>query len=789
MILRILLALLLVIGVAQRKQAIAADANPKRLLLISQGPDGHPPGSHEYAAGQKVLAQLLHDLPGLKVETTVADGEWGEGPELLAKVDGVVLFLSEGGKWLNSDGRRREAFARLAERGGGITGLHWGVGTKDAENIDTCLKLLGACHGGPDRKYKVLSTKVQIVAKDHPACAGLADFTIHDEFYYQLKRVPGDTKGFTPLLSIDVEGKQETVSWAWERPDGGRSFGLTGGHFQENWHREEYQRLLTQGILWSLKMSPTQGFVLAKVAPEPTVRVTGEIMDAQTGKPVAARVYLQADSGKWYFPQSSAKEGSAIPFQREYLATQSVEMHTTLSAHPWMVDLPPGEYTLTVERGKEYLPVVQRFTVEKKEVELKVELSRWIDMTNRGWYSGDTHIHHELAAVPNLILAEDINIAFPLSYWVTTADSDPIQGNRAKGTGAKGEVIRVAENHLIYPMNTEYEIFTVGGKPHTLGAFVIVGHKTPFNLATPPVTPIAEWAHREGGLIDLEKHSWPWSVAIVPVMKVDLFELANNHCWRTEFGFQRWTIDAAGEYMKLEREERGLTEWGWIDFGFQTYYALLNCGFRLQPTAGTAAGVHAVPLGFGRVYVHQPDGFGYEKWLQALQRGESFVTTGPMLEATVNGKRSGHVFQTDQADGAYEVAGTVSSTVPLDRIEILMNGQVAETIREPGAKTELGGYEVKFQSRVELKTSGWIAVRCFTADPKKRVRFAHTAPWHVEVKGRPVLPRQEEIDYLIGRCREEIERNRSVLGPAAMKEFEQALAFYLALAERIKPRP
>ena len=63
-------------------------------------------------------------------------------------------------------------------------------------------------------------------------------------------------------------------------------------------------------------------------------------------------------------------------------------------------------------------------------------------------------------------------------------------------------------------------------------------------------------------------------------------------------------------------------------------YALLNCGFRLRPTAGTASGVHPVPLGFGRVYVHLPDGFDYAAWMKGLGAGRSFVTAAPRPKAT-----------------------------------------------------------------------------------------------------------------------------------------------------------
>jgi hypothetical protein len=30
----------------------------------------------------------------------------------------------------------------------------------------------------------------------------------------------------TPLIRVPLDGEKETVAWAWERPDGGRSFGF-----------------------------------------------------------------------------------------------------------------------------------------------------------------------------------------------------------------------------------------------------------------------------------------------------------------------------------------------------------------------------------------------------------------------------------------------------------------------------------------------------------------------------------------------------------------------------------
>ena len=131
---------------------------PKRLLLVGQGPDGHPAAAHEYVAGLKILHKCLEKVPNLEIKQVLADEPWREGPELLAKADGVVLYLAEGAKWLQNDRGRHEALNKLAARGGGIVALHWAIGTKDAKNIEGFVKLVGGCHGGPDRKYKVLET-------------------------------------------------------------------------------------------------------------------------------------------------------------------------------------------------------------------------------------------------------------------------------------------------------------------------------------------------------------------------------------------------------------------------------------------------------------------------------------------------------------------------------------------------------------------------------------------------------------------------------------------------------
>jgi type 1 glutamine amidotransferase len=255
MLRRLILSLTLCLSLA----GLAQSAEKKKLLLIGCAPDNHPRATHEYMPAMRIIKACLEkSAKSLEVTIVKSDENWLDGPKLLREADGAVMFVAEGARWTQADLRRAQALLQLAKRGGGLTAIHWGTGTRDAKNIDGYLKLLGACHGGPDRKYKVLTTDVTVVDPKHPITRNIASFRVRDEFYYKLKTVK-PAGSITPLLTAKIEGADETVCWSWERPDGGRSFGFTGLHFHKNWSREDYRRLIAQGILWSMKQEIPAG--------------------------------------------------------------------------------------------------------------------------------------------------------------------------------------------------------------------------------------------------------------------------------------------------------------------------------------------------------------------------------------------------------------------------------------------------------------------------------------------------------------------------------------------------
>lgn len=240
----------------------AAINRPKRLLLLGQKPDSHPKSTHEYMAGQRIIARCLQNQASIQVIVVQADNPWSEGPELLDGADGAVLFLSEGAKWVSGEPSRLAAFQRLAKRGGALTCLHWGMGTKEAAPTENFVALFGGCHGGPDRKYKYGDFPVALGPSQHAIIAGIQPFETHDEFYYDLK-FPVAPDGHTKLLFATIDQMSFPVCWAWDRPDRGRSFGFSGLHFHDNWKRLEYRRVIIQGVLWTLGQSiPPTGLTL-----------------------------------------------------------------------------------------------------------------------------------------------------------------------------------------------------------------------------------------------------------------------------------------------------------------------------------------------------------------------------------------------------------------------------------------------------------------------------------------------------------------------------------------------
>jgi trehalose utilization protein len=228
------------------------DAALTKIVLIA-GSNFYKPGEHEYIGGCAVLADLLRQSPGV---FPVLALDWPQKPETLAGAKSVVWFFDGGDKHAIVNESHRAEVQKLVDSGAGLVSLH--------QDVDVPLELtplmrswMGAAweKGYSQRAHWVTDFKS---FPEHPICRGVTPFQIDDGWLYKLRFVDG-LKGVTPLLSTvspkatsSPESPSESiVSWAYDRPGGGRSFTFTGCHLHKSLAEEGYRRFLVNGILWA----------------------------------------------------------------------------------------------------------------------------------------------------------------------------------------------------------------------------------------------------------------------------------------------------------------------------------------------------------------------------------------------------------------------------------------------------------------------------------------------------------------------------------------------------------
>jgi type 1 glutamine amidotransferase len=237
-------------------------------------------------ASAKVMEKLLAPYASIDATLSRADEPWPDGPAQIDQADGVVMFVTEGARWLQNDPRRYAAISQMLKRGGGLVAIHWSVGAKEGQYMEQQLQILGGSRGGPERKYTYLETDVTVLNPEHPIVTGVESYRVHDEFYYNLDLLqagptaPAGGRVITPLLSAKIEDKDEICGWAFEPEVGGRSFGFVCLHYHRNWELPHYRRLVVQGVLWTLDLpipaggvdpaiDPAQLELAALIAPSP----------------------------------------------------------------------------------------------------------------------------------------------------------------------------------------------------------------------------------------------------------------------------------------------------------------------------------------------------------------------------------------------------------------------------------------------------------------------------------------------------------------------------------------
>ena len=251
--------------------------NRKKIVLVA-GKVSHGPGDHEFNAG----AQLLNKcLAGEKsVLSTFYLSGWPKDESAFDNADAILFYMDGGAGHPVIQGDRIEFMDKLVAKGVGLGFAHYAVEVPAGKAGDAFKRWVG---GHYEHQYSVnpmWSPEYKTYA-EHPVTRGVKPFSVLDEWYFNM-RWTENAKGLTHILvdkpSDDVRdgpyvhpkgpydhitaasGRPETMMWTFERPDGGRSFGFTGGHKHKNWGEDNFRKVVLNALLWIAKAEvPTNG--------------------------------------------------------------------------------------------------------------------------------------------------------------------------------------------------------------------------------------------------------------------------------------------------------------------------------------------------------------------------------------------------------------------------------------------------------------------------------------------------------------------------------------------------
>ena len=492
----------------------------------------------------------------------------------------------------------------------------------------------------------------------------------------------------------------------------------------------------------------------------PTGRVRVRVL-APDGSPTPARIYLEGSDGRGYTPNGG--------FHRVIAATETHYFHTD---GEFEVEVPAGRTSVEALKGHEYQPAAVTLDVPEGGVEAAtLRLTRLEDMPGRGWYSGDTHVHdrhqgrfgltHE--AFYRQLVAEDLHITNSLIHM----DGTRLMGRWGDLTG---------EPH---PLSTGLHILQYGEEYRgAMGHVALIGigqYVLPFTVGSGSTAysqpeldlPYIDGAHSQGGIAgflhpynndvtapeDLARSLIPVNVALG---KGDFYDVAS-----------------------LPSDEIASTE---------LYYRMLNAGLRIAATGGTdnfSDVWRDPPPGTDRTYVHIEGPLSLQTWMEGIRAQHTFASTGPLLFLDVAGHEPGDEIDLASTDvPELSVRAEAVSIAPMDRLEIVVNGEVVRSVNGSDP------LRVEFEGVVSVPRGGWIAARVL--GPSSRYvtdthAFAHTSPVYVRRDGRQWTS-AEDARFLadgVAALWSRVDGRAEWRTPAERERFRAAVQEAQAIYERI----
>lgn len=452
----------------------------------------------------------------------------------------------------------------------------------------------------------------------------------------------------------------------------------------------------------------------------PTCTLSIELIDAQSGEMLPGLVQIRRT------------DGSLIDLPGLINHGHDVEGKSAL--HDWWaivnetaVEVPQEKISIRAITGLETEKAQRELDLKgKSTADVQVPLNRFYNARKNGRVAGNTHLHLQKMSkaladryLSEMPLADGLDVVF-LSYLERAVDDLEYTSNNY----SRADLERLSNEHLKLGHGEEHR--------HNFGAYGEgYGHILLLDIAriihpvsigpgitksgtdAPPLQEAIDKARREGG-----KVVW-----------------AHNR-----YGFEdipNWLTGRVHANNIFDGGTRGSYK--------DSFYRYLNIGLRVPFSSGTDWFIYD----FCRAYVLTDRAITPKEWLDALAAGRSYITNGPLLEFTVDGKQLGDVIELS-GPAQIRVHGRAIGRIDFRRIEMVQNGKVVNSV---ASEPEGGHFAAKIDVELPVTEPCWLALRtpppAVADDPELQTAvpendlgaplFGHTSPIYVRLAGRDVF--------------------------------------------------
>jgi hypothetical protein len=458
-------------------------------------------------------------------------------------------------------------------------------------------------------------------------------------------------------------------------------------------------------------------------------RVTVRVVEKGNSSCVAAKLHIHGEAGEYLAPTDRHRIVNTVWFEDSGVDFSPLSHSCAYIPGETTVKLPMGNVYIEVSKGFEYPPIRKVVDVTPSTDEIVVEIERVLPWRSGGWVTADTHVHY-LSPISALLegAAEGVNVVNLLASqwgeWMTNVgDFDGKTTWGGKETGGDGEyLVRVGTENRQHVLG-HISLLGYGGR---IIEPICTGGPDESALGDSVEVLLTEWARqckKQGGLVVLPHFAYPRAEGAATVVSGD--------------------VDAVE--MRSDPFPWGALYGGIDPYSLSDWYRYLNCGYVIPAVAGTDKESASVAVGTIRTYARiQPSvPFTYEAWMEAIRRGQTFVTYGPLLDLYVEGQPMGGRLEMPATGGTVGVTWEVASvTIPMTSVELVVNGEIRESL-------EVQSWDSSGHWSVKVDKSCWLAllVRGHYAD-KPEIIIAHSSPVTVNVEGSPMLAAADAVTIL-----------------------------------------